>query len=131
LLNLVRERYIQELSVINEHNSNINTKKKSEKTTFREITELWNHKEFGKIKRTKLNYQCFNDNPKINAFIKGKSKDEVLEETSIVDLNLIYYILTGNCKEIKKKKEDIYYLITSYQKANKQGEAFSKLIEEK
>ena len=61
-------------------------------------------------------------------FINNISKSELLKFTTLIDLNLIYYLLNGNTKFIKKKKEEVYSNIITYIKAMKQGEAFKNIV---
>jgi hypothetical protein len=104
------------------------TQKTSAKMSFREAAELWSNGKYNEMKGIKLDYSALNNRGKVVSFIKENSKEEILKITNVLDLNLLYFILTGEYKEIKKRKEELYNLITSYIKANKQGEAFSKLV---
>ncbi|MDV4151801.1 hypothetical protein R0131_13315 [Clostridium sp. AL.422] len=102
--------------------------KSSNKQSFIETINLLDSKEFKKISGIKLKYNNFNNKLDIVEFIESKSKEEILKSTTLIDLNLIYYLLNGNKKFIKIKKEEIYNNIISYIKAMKQGEAFKKYI---
>ncbi|MBU3181171.1 hypothetical protein [Clostridium psychrophilum] len=105
-----------------------NVKKKSEKVPFEEIIKLWTNKDFQSIRGIKLNYIDFPDAFKVTSFIESRNKEQILKSTTLIDLNIIYFILSGDKRQIKKKKDEVYDMITGLIKANKQGEAFNKLL---
>ena len=98
------------------------------KQTFKDKINLLNIKEYSKISGIKLKYDQFNDKDDVVNFINNISKSELLKFTTLIDLNLIYYLLNGNTKFIKKKKEEVYSNIITYIKAMKQGEAFKNIV---
>lgn len=99
-----------------------NTKKQS----FINIIKLLESKEYNKINGIKLKYSNFNTKVDVVKFIERENKDELLKSATLLDLNLLYYLLNGNKKFMKIKKEEVYNNIISYIKAMKQGEAFKK-----
>lgn len=106
----------------------LNEKKHNKKSqSFKEAIELINKRQFDKIIGIKFKYDEFTNSSDISNFIENKSKVEVFKLTTILDLNLIYYLVSGNTVCRKSKKDDLYNQIISYIKARKQGEAFKNL----
>lgn len=101
-------------------------KKKSNKKnqSFKDVIELANRNEFNKINGIKLKYDDFADRLDIIKFISDKNEMEFLNLTTTMDLNLLYYLISGNTVYRKISKEKLYNQIISYLKAIKQGEAF-------
>ncbi|MFU7514640.1 hypothetical protein [Clostridium sp. HCS.1] len=108
---------------IKEYKDSKNTNKQS----FLDVIKLLESKDFNKINGIKLKYNNLNTKTDVVKFILRKSKEELLKSSTLLDLNLLYYLLNGNTKFMKIKKEEVYNSIISYIKAMKQGEAFKNL----
>lgn len=108
---------------IKEYKDSKNTNKQS----FLDVIKLLENKDFNKINGIKLKYNNLSTKTDVVKFILRKSKEELLKSSTLLDLNLLYYILNGNIKFMKIKKEEVYNSIISYIKAMKQGEAFKNL----
>ena len=105
-------------------NKNISS---TSKQYFVDTIKLLERKEFDKINGVKLKYNEFNTKKDVVKFIVNKNKEDLLKSSTLLDLNLLYYLLNGNTKYMKSKKEEVYNSIISYIKAMKQGEAFKNL----
>lgn len=103
-------------------------KKKNSKVDFVKATEQWLNKEFQNIKGVKLDYTKFRDREAVIDFINNNNNEEVLKSTTLLDLNLLYFILCKDKTMIKKKKDEVYSIIVRFIRAGKQGEAFNKLV---
>lgn len=101
--------------------------KNTNKQPFLDVIKLLERKDFNKINGIKLKYNTLNTKTDVVKFILIKSKEELLKSSTLLDLNLLYYLLNGNTKFMKIKKEEVYNSIISYIKAMKQGEAFKNL----
>ena len=108
---------------IKEYKNSKNTNKQS----FLDSIKLLESKDFNKINGIKLKYNNLNTKTDVVKFILNKSKEELLKSSTLLDLNLLYYLLNGNIKFMKIKKEEVYNNIISYIKAMKQGKAFKNL----
>jgi hypothetical protein len=102
--------------------------KKNEKVPFEEIIKLWKDKKLDNVKGLKLNYKNFTCEADVIHYFEGYKREEMFKLITLIDLKLLYFILTGDEKERKKNKNEIFDLILSYIKAQKQGEAFSKWL---
>ena len=81
---------------------------------------LLERKDFNKINGVKLKYYKFNTKEDVVKFIIEINKEELLKLSTLLDLNLLYYLLNGNTKYMKVKKEEAYNLIISYIKDMRQ-----------
>ncbi|WP_102348606.1 hypothetical protein [Bacillus sp. Marseille-P3661] len=98
------------------------------KQSFQEIVELIFNKNFQGIDGIKLNYENFSDIEQIHSYFDQKPKPTIMRETTLLDLKLIYCILTNDKTERKGKKSDVYEAIKSNIRARKRGKAFSKIF---
>jgi hypothetical protein len=123
---------LQSLFKQTQHENKINTRNKSNKAgnkvSFQESINFLENKEFEKIKGIKLDYDNLYNSVDIIKFVEDKSKSMLLKSATALDLKLLYFLLTGNRKAIKKNKEELYNYITSYIKAKKQGQAFGQFV---
>lgn len=117
-LDEIKNKFEVKSKVVNIEKQNKNTEK------FKQNIELINKKEFNKIKGIKIEYQEFNNMTDIITFIESKSKEEFIKSYTLLDLNLLYYLISGNTVFKDVKKESLYNKIISYLKAMKQGVAF-------
>jgi hypothetical protein len=99
-------------------------KNKSKKAGFQEIAEKLFRKEYTSINGIKLDYTNLDCTEKVVALIEGLSKTKIIKSTTLIDLKLLYCLLTGEAVEIKGKKEAVFDAIKANVRARKTGAAF-------
>lgn len=102
--------------------------KKSPKTSFNDAVLLLAEQKFDEIKGIKLNYNEFIRDSYIIEYFCNTEKKNILKAVTVLDLKLIYCILTDSDKEIKGKKDDLFEVIINNIKAKKRGNAFKNYI---
>ncbi|MFZ3588862.1 hypothetical protein ACOI1C_06165 [Bacillus sp. DJP31] len=85
-------------------------------------------KDFDALKGTRINYREVTNSEDVIEFLETHSDTAVLKYTTVLDLKLLFYILTGERMELKGKKEDMLLDIKRNIRARKRGEAFTKTI---
>jgi hypothetical protein len=96
------------------------------KAVFPEIAELLLRKEFP-ISGTKLDFSLFSNREKAAEWVENEPKAKLLKNTTLLDLKLLYCLLTGHIIELKGKKEEVYEAIKTHTRAKRTGEAFAKM----
>ncbi|NHM32829.1 hypothetical protein [Neobacillus terrae] len=99
---------------------------KKNKAAFPDIAELFLRKEFP-INGTKLDFSLFNSKEKAAEWFESEPKTKLLKNTTLLDLKLLYCLLTGQIIELKGKKEEAYEAIKTHTRAKRTGEAFAKM----
>lgn len=115
---------IEKALTANMHSEDIKENKK--KGSFKDNLKLLEEKRFMDIQGIKLNYENFKNNIDVVNYFDKYKKEDILKTTTVLDLKLLYCILTGRSEEIKGKKESIYEDIKNNIKAKKRGEAFKR-----
>lgn len=100
--------------------------KKGKSTSFSSALLLLGEQRFDEIKGIKLNYNSFRNDFDVIEYFYSIRKENILKDTTILDLKLLYYILTNNNEEIKGKKDDLFETIINNIKAKKRAIAFNK-----
>lgn len=103
-------------------------KTERKKVNFDEVIRLYKCGRINEIKGLKLNYKDFSASKDVIHYFEGHKKEEILKATTLMDLKILFFMLTGDERECKRKKDQIIELILSYVKAQKQGEAFGKWV---
>lgn len=104
--------------------TNEKQEKNKKKPSFKDNIKLLEKGQFKDMKGVKLNYEIFKDKTDVIKYFSENEKDSTLKATTVMDLKLLYFILTGRIEEIKGKKEIIYENIKRNIKARKRGKAF-------
>ncbi|QOY35184.1 hypothetical protein AWH56_021165 [Anaerobacillus isosaccharinicus] len=122
------DRLLNELKNPVEISSPKPVSKKQTKNTFMENYQILLKKDYKNLTGIKLNYESFTNSENIVAYIETKPKESVIKEATALDLKLLYSLLTGDEKEIKGKKNDLYEAIYRNIRARRRGEAFMKTV---
>ena len=96
------------------------------KLSFPEIAELLLRKKFP-TSGTKLDFSLFSSREKAAEWVENEPKAKLLKNTTLLDLKLLYCLLTGQVIELKGKKEEVYEAIKTHTRAKRTGEAFAKM----
>ncbi len=101
--------------------------KKSKKVSFLETLELIKQKEYEMVKGVKIRINELNTPEKIMSYIEENPPDKVLGDSTVLDLKILYAILTEENREVRGTKKVIYETIKANIRARKRGIAFSKM----
>lgn len=102
--------------------------KKGKSTSFNNALILLGENRFDEIKGIKLKYNNFKNYSDVMEYFSKNKKENILKATTILDLKILYYILTNNTEELKGKKDDLFETIINNIKAKKRGAAFNKYV---
>lgn len=100
--------------------------KKGKGTSFNDALKLLGEHKVDDIKGVKLKYNNFKTYSDVIEYFSKNKKVNILKATTVLDLKILYYILTNSTEEIKGKKDDLFETIINNVKAKKRGEAFNK-----
>lgn len=112
---------------VEEIGTKTSTEKRSNKKTkpsFSDLVEFLFQENYSGLVGTKLNYEEFKTAGKIISYIEDTSKSKVMKDASVIDLKLLYCLLTEDKHEIKGTKNEIYEAIKRNIRAKKRGKAF-------
>ncbi|WP_110113040.1 hypothetical protein [Bacillus sp. CGMCC 1.16541] len=100
------------------------TNKRSQKLTFEQNLEHLLRKQYNQLQGTKIKYEDMNTREEVLVFFEYTDA-AILKQTTMMDLKLLYSMLTGEKSELKgKKKEDLVRKIRLNIHASRRGEAF-------
>lgn len=122
------DRLLDELQTTEENSSHKPVSKKHTKNTFIENYKYLAKKDFKRLSGIKLNYEDFTNSEAIVTYIETKPKESVIKEATALDLKLLYSLLTGDVKELKGTKNNMYEAIYRNIRAKRRGEAFMKTV---
>jgi hypothetical protein len=108
--------------------SNQKVKKPIERLNkFDQAVRLLAEEKYEDLNGTKLNYQEITNDAHVIQLLEELTDAQVLKHTTVLDLKLLYSILTRDKKEIKaKKKEELLQTIKQNIRAARRGEAFTQ-----
>ncbi|MCA1031202.1 hypothetical protein LCL95_09220 [Bacillus timonensis] len=104
------------------------TASKAKKSAFEFAVNTIQAKSYKELKGTKLNYEEVNTSEDVIAFVMNYEDKALLKMTTVLDLKLLYWKLTGDEKELKQKKEHLLQTIRRNIRARNRGEAFAKIM---
>lgn len=104
------------------------TSSKNRKVSFSESVDLLSQKRYKELVGTKFYYEDLYTSDQIQTYIDTHTKSKIMKETTVLDLKLLYCLLTGEKGEIKGTKNEVYEALKSHIRARKRGKAFSELI---
>lgn len=114
---------IQALETYTSENSSPLTKK-LKKPSFQESYECMISRNYEKLVGTKLNYKEFSNPDDVVFFIENNEMKKVIRTTNVLDLKLLYCLLTQQFQEIKGTKQAVYDSLKRIVRARRRGEAF-------
>lgn len=104
-------------------------KSNPKKSIFKENYQFLTEKKFQAMSGIKMNYAAFSSSDDVENYFKSSTKEKVLREATLIDLKLLYSLLTNDSNEIKGRKNDIYEAIKRNIRARRRGEAFKKVLD--
>ncbi|MBM7703513.1 hypothetical protein [Metabacillus iocasae] len=101
------------------------TKAELKKNSFERSLEYLLNKQYDQLKGTKVKYADLHTCEEVTAFFNNHTDTAILKKTTMLDLKLLYSLLTDEKNELKgKKKDDLVKKIRLNIRAGHRGEAF-------
>ncbi|MFS0861905.1 hypothetical protein [Fredinandcohnia sp. 179-A 10B2 NHS] len=104
------------------------TSSKNRKVSFSESVDLLFQKRYKELVGTKISFEDLHTSEQIQTYIDTTTRSKIMKETTVMDLKLLYCLLTGEKVDIKGTKNEVYEVLKSHIRARKRGKAFSELI---
>lgn len=101
---------------------------RQKKNSFKANQTFLIERNYSELSGTKLNYEEFLNEDAIVTYFDKNSKTKILKELTVLDLKLLYSLLTEDPNEIKGTKAEVFDAIKRNIRARKRGAAFIKTI---
>ena len=111
----------------NLHGVGKNKLKSKKASSFSVALDLLLSQKLKELTGTKIDYVEIYNSERVMEYIDFNPIAKVKRETTVLDLKLLYCLLTGERHEIKGTKDQIYEAIKGNIRAKKRGSAFARM----